>query len=56
MTAVSDSVVLSMPFSEPTCAYSLMALIHILQCELIDTNFRMLSAGATSTLVLGGRQ
>jgi hypothetical protein len=35
MTAMSDSVVISIPYSDPTCAYSLIALTAILQYQLL---------------------
>ena len=45
MTAVSDSVIFSIPYREPTCAFSLMTMVHILQYDLIATNFRTLIRG-----------
>jgi class 3 adenylate cyclase len=45
MTAVSDSVIFSIPYSEPTCASALIAMVHTLQYDLLATRFRTLVRG-----------
>lgn len=49
VTAVSDSIILTMPYSDPVCAIALIFVLHKMQYELLSTNFETLVRGYIST-------
>jgi len=45
VTAISDSVIVTMPYHDPGCAMALITILHNFQYELIATSFETLTRG-----------
>lgn len=45
ITAISDSLIISVPYSNPICTYGMLVILHNLQYELLATNFKTLIRG-----------
>ncbi len=44
-TAISDSLIVSVPFKDPICTYGMLHILHHLQYELVATSFQTLVRG-----------
>ena len=44
ITAISDSVIVTMPYSDPICAMALITILHNFQYELLATSFKTLGS------------
>lgn len=44
-TAISDSIIVSVPFSDPVCTVGLLTILHKIQYELLATSFKTLVRG-----------
>lgn len=45
ITAISDSLIISVPYSNRICTYGMLVILHNLQYELLATNFKTLIRG-----------
>lgn len=45
VTAVSDSIIVTAPFSDPVCTTGMLHLLHNIQYELVATDFKTLLRG-----------
>ena len=45
ITAISDSLIISVPYNNPICTYGMLVILHNLQYELLATNFKTLIRG-----------
>lgn len=45
ITAISDSLIISVPYTNPICTYGMLVILHKLQYELLATNFKILIRG-----------
>ncbi|MCK4841998.1 MAG: hypothetical protein KAT04_08955 [Methylococcales bacterium] len=44
-TAISDSIIVSVPFTDPVCTVGMLSILHNLQYELLATDFKTLIRG-----------
>ncbi len=44
-TAISDSIIITVPFNNPICTIGMLIILHNLQYELLATNFKTLLRG-----------
>lgn len=45
LTAISDSLIISVPYNNPICTYGMLIMLHNLQYELLATDFKTLIRG-----------
>jgi hypothetical protein len=45
VTAISDSLIVSVPFKDPICTYGMLLILHHLQYALVATSFQTLVRG-----------
>jgi hypothetical protein len=45
VTAISDSIIATVPFSDPVCTVGMLNILHNIQYEMVATNFKTLVRG-----------
>jgi len=44
-TAISDSIIVTVPFNNPTCTIGMLQILHNIQYEMLGTDFKTLARG-----------